>query len=124
MEAINTRDIPGFYLNTSRQAFDLMREAAVPNLWFQYDVYHMQIVEGDLSTTLKTYLDKIGHIQVANPPLRCEPDDGEINYPFLFKWLDQIGYTGWIGCEYRPKGRTEDGLGWARSYLSPPGSPP
>jgi len=118
IEAINTRDIPGFYLNTSRQAFDLMHYANVPNLFFQYDAYHMQIMEGNLAATLKRHLGQIGHIQVANPPGRHEPDNGEINYPFVFGWLDQIGYSGWIGCEYRPAGTTEDGLGWARQYLA------
>jgi hydroxypyruvate isomerase len=116
MEAINTRDVPGFYLTTSRQAFDLMHDANVPNLFFQFDAYHMQIMEGDLATTLKKRLDRIGHIQVANPPNRHEPDNGEINYPFLFDWLDTIGYEGWIGCEYRPAGKTEDGLSWFATY--------
>jgi hydroxypyruvate isomerase len=116
IEAINTRDIPGFYLNTSRQAFDLIHYAAVPNLFFQYDVYHMQIMEGDLATTLKTHLAQIAHVQIADPPRRHEPGTGEINYPFLFQWLDEIGYQGWVGCEYRPKGKTEDGLGWIRPW--------
>ena len=118
MEAINTRDVPGFYLNTSRQAFDLMHYANVPNLRFQFDAYHMQIMEGDLATTLKRHLAEIGHIQIANPPNRHEPDSGEINYPFLFEWIDGLGYNGWIGCEYRPKGRTEDGLAWVKRYLN------
>jgi hydroxypyruvate isomerase len=112
LEAINTRDIPGFYLNTSRQAFDLMHEAGASNVRFQYDVYHMQIMEGDLARTIETRFPEIGHIQIADPPLRHEPGTGEINYPFLFEWIDRLGYSGWIGCEYRPKGRTEDGLGW------------
>jgi hydroxypyruvate isomerase len=77
----------------------------------------MQIMEGDLAATLKKHIAKIGHIQVANPPHRHEPDSGEINYPFLFQWIDDLGYQGWIGCEYRPKGRTEDGLAWAKPYL-------
>ena len=118
MEAINTRDVPGFYLKTSRQAFDLMHYANVPNLRFQFDVYHMQVMEGDLATTLKKHISHIGHIQVANPPNRHEPDSGEINYPFLFDWIDGLGYKGWIGCEYRPKGKTEDGLGWVNAYLA------
>jgi hydroxypyruvate isomerase len=118
VEAINTRDIPGFYLNTSSQAFDLMEAAAASNVRFQYDVYHMQIMEGDLATTLKTHLARIGHIQIADPPARNEPGTGEINYPFLFDWLDQIGYTGWIGCEYRPRSTTTDGLGWFSKWKS------
>ena len=111
LEAINTRDIPGFYLNTSRQAFDLMDAAGAPNVRFQYDVYHMQIMEGDLATTLKKHLARIGHIQIADPPARDEPGTGEINYPVYLRVARQIGYDGWIGCEYRPKGRTKTDLG-------------
>jgi hydroxypyruvate isomerase len=117
IEAINTRDIPGFYLNTSRQAFDVMHYAEVPNLKFQYDIYHMQIMEGDLAPTIECNLDKIGHMQLADTPGRHEPGTGEINYPFLFQHIDKVGYRGWIGCEYRPAGNTEAGLGWARPYL-------
>ncbi|MBK8017371.1 MAG: hydroxypyruvate isomerase [Betaproteobacteria bacterium] len=117
IEAINTRDIPGFYLNTSDQAFDVMHYASVPNLRFQYDIYHMQIMEGDLAPTIEKHLAKIGHMQLADTPGRHEPGTGEINYDFLFRHIDKVGYTGWIGCEYRPAGRTEDGLGWMRPYL-------
>ncbi|MBI1394837.1 MAG: hydroxypyruvate isomerase [Betaproteobacteria bacterium] len=117
IEAINTRDIPGFYLNTSRQAFDVMHYADVPNLAFQYDIYHMQIMEGDLAPTIEMNLAKIGHMQLADTPGRHEPGTGEINYEFLFGHIDRLGYQGWIGCEYRPAGKTEDGLGWARKYL-------
>jgi hydroxypyruvate isomerase len=116
IEAINSRDIPGFYLNTSRQAFELMDAAGAPNVRFQYDVYHMQIMEGDLATTLKTRLARIGHVQIADPPSRGEPGTGEINYPFIFEWLDDIGYAGWVGCEYRPKSTTTDGLGWMKRW--------
>ena len=116
LEAINTRDMPGFYLNTSRQAFELMDVADAPNVRFQYDVYHMQIMEGDLATTLKNHLARIGHIQIADPPARNEPGTGEINYPFIFDWLDQIGYAGWVGCEYRPTSTTTDGLGWMSKW--------
>jgi hydroxypyruvate isomerase len=118
VEAINTRDIPGFYLNTSRQAFELIDAVGEPNVLFQYDVYHMQIMEGDLARTLEARLPRIAHIQIADPPLRHEPGTGEINYPFLFDWLDRLGYQGWIGCEYKPKGKTEDGLGWMRKWTS------
>jgi hydroxypyruvate isomerase len=114
IEAINTRDMPGFYLNTSQQAFALIQDVGAPNVRFQYDVYHMQIMEGDLAKTLETHLAEIGHIQIADPPARHEPGTGEINYAFLFDWIDRIGYPGWVGCEYRPKGKTEDGLGWMR----------
>ena len=117
IEAINTRDIPGFYLNYSRQAFDIMHYANVPNLLFQYDIYHMQIMEGDLAPTVEKNLAKIGHMQLADTPGRHEPGTGEINYPFLFQHFDRIGYKGWIGCEYRPAGNTEAGLGWLKPYL-------
>ncbi len=117
IEAINTRDIPGFYLNYSAQALDIMHYANIPNLAFQYDIYHMQIMEGDLAPTIEKNLSKIGHMQLADTPGRHEPGSGEINYPFLFDFIDRIGYEGWIGCEYRPAAKTEDGLGWASQYL-------
>jgi hydroxypyruvate isomerase len=117
IEAINTRDMPKFYLNTSRQAFDIMRDAAVPNLYFQYDIYHMQIMEGDLAPTIEKNLDKIGHMQLADTPGRHEPGTGEINYDFLLPHIDKIGYQGWVGCEYRPATTTEAGLGWVKKYM-------
>ena len=117
IEAINPRDIPGFYLNTSRQAIDIIHYANVPNLAFQYDIYHMQIVEGDLAPTIEKHLAKIGHMQLADTPSRHEPGTGEINYTFLFQHIDKVGYQGWIGCEYRPAGNTEAGLGWLKPYL-------
>jgi hydroxypyruvate isomerase len=117
IEAINPRDIPGFYLNYSRQAYDIMHYAAVPNLRFQYDIYHMQIVEGDLAPGIENNLAKIGHIQLADTPGRHEPGTGEINYDFLFRHIDKIGYAGWIGCEYRPAAGTDAGLGWIKPYL-------
>jgi len=117
IEAINERDIPGFYLNTSRQAFDILHYANVANLSFQYDIYHMQIVEGDLAPTIERNLSKIGHMQLADTPGRHEPGTGEINYSFLFQHIDKVGYQGWIGCEYRPATTTEAGLGWVKPYL-------
>ncbi|MEO8215073.1 MAG: hydroxypyruvate isomerase [Myxococcales bacterium] len=117
IEGINTRDMPGFYLNTSRQAFDVMHYAAVPNLHFLYDCYHMQIGEGDLAPTIENHLDKIGHFQIADTPGRHEPGSGEINYTFLFDHLDRLGYQGWVGCEYRPATTTEAGLDWLKRYL-------
>jgi hydroxypyruvate isomerase len=117
IEAINTRDIPGFYLNYSRQAFDIMHYAQVSNLAFQYDIYHMQIMEGDLAPSIEKNLDKIAHMQLADTPGRHEPGTGEINYTFLFQHIDKVGYQGWIGCEYRPAGSTEAGLGWVKPYL-------
>ena len=116
IEAINTRDMPGYYLNSSRQAFDIMHYANVPNLSFQYDIYHLQIMEGDLAPTIEKHLAKIGHIQLADTPGRHEPGTGEINYNFLLPHLDKIGYRGWIGCEYRPATTTEAGLGWLKPY--------
>ena len=118
IEGINTRDIPGYYLNTSRQAFDLMHHAAVPNLAYLYDCYHMQIMEGDLAPTIEKNLPRIAHMQVADTPGRHEPGTGEINYGFLFQHLDRIGYQGWVGCEYRPTATTEAGLGWLKPYLN------
>jgi hydroxypyruvate isomerase len=112
IEACNTRDIPGFFLNTSKQAFEIMDEVASDNLFFQYDIYHMQIMEGDLSPTIKANLPRIAHMQLADNPGRNEPGTGEINFPFLFKFIDEIGYDGWIGCEYKPKTETTAGLGW------------
>jgi len=117
IEAINTRDIPGFYLNTSAQALDVMHYAGAANLGFQYDIYHMQIMEGDLAPTIEKHLSKIAHMQLADTPGRHEPGTGEINYDFLFRHIDRIGYQGWIGCEYRPAGKTEDGLAWMKPWL-------
>ena len=117
IEAINTRDIPGFFLSTTRQSVGIIEAVGSDNLFVQYDIYHMQIMEGDLAPTIENNLDKIAHMQLADTPGRHEPGTGEINYDFLFRHIDKIGYTGWIGCEYRPAGKTEDGLGWAKSYL-------
>jgi hydroxypyruvate isomerase len=116
IEPINTRDIPGFFLSTSAQALDIMQEANEPNLYLQYDVYHMQMMEGNLADTIRNNLARIAHIQVADVPGRHEPGTGEINYAFLFQHLDTIGYQGWVGCEYKPLARTEDGLAWLTRY--------
>ena len=112
IEPCNTRDMAGFFLNHTQQALDLIKEVGSDNLFVQYDVYHMQIMEGDLARTIETNLARIGHIQIADNPGRNEPGTGEINYPFLFGWLDKIGYAGWVGCEYRPGATTVEGLGW------------
>lgn len=112
IEAINTRDIPGFFVNNSRQAVDLIRQVGRTNLRYQYDIYHMQIMEGDLAKTMERHFPVIGHLQLADNPGRHEPGSGEINYPFLFKHIDALGYDGWIGCEYVPANGTEAGLGW------------
>ena len=111
IEPINTFDIPGFFLSHTRQALDIIRDAGSGNLYLQYDIYHMQRMEGELANTIKTHLAQIAHIQLADNPGRNEPGTGEINYRFLFDFLDAIGYDGWIGCEYKPKTATVDGLG-------------
>lgn len=115
IEAINTRDMPGFFLNTSDQALGLIDEIGSSNLFFQYDVYHMQVMEGDLAATLSRNIALIKHIQVADNPGRNEPGTGEINYPFIFRHLEQLGYDGWIGAEYKPAAKTEAGLGWIKA---------
>lgn len=112
IEPINTFDIPGYFLTGTRQAVDIIADVAAPNLRLQYDIYHMQRMEGELATTLRVQLPLIGHIQLADVPGRHEPGTGEINFPFLFKLLDDIGYTGWIGCEYTPLNDTVAGLNW------------
>ena len=112
IEPINTRDIPGFFLRTTAQALEIIGEVGSANLFLQYDVYHMQIMEGDLATTIEKNLERIAHVQIADNPGRHEPGTGEINYEFLFEFLDRIGYAGWIGCEYKPAAGTDAGLGW------------
>ena len=116
MEMINTRDIPGFYLNTTQQALAIRDKVASPNLYLQYDIYHMQIMEGDLARTVEANLSVINHVQLADNPGRNEPGTGEINYRFLFEHLDRIGYQGWIGCEYKPATTTAAGLGWMKAH--------
>jgi len=112
IEPINTHDLPGFFVNGTRQALELIAEVGTDNLFLQYDVYHMQRMEGDLANTLAANMEKIAHIQIADNPGRHEPGSGEINFDFLFAHLDRIGYTGWVGCEYKPSSATEAGLGW------------
>ena len=116
IEAINTRDIPGFFLNTQAQAFDILQEVNANNLMLQMDLYHMQIMEGDLAVKLSKYAAQCGHVQVAGVPKCNEPNTGEVHYPFLYDHLDAIGYSGWIGCEYRPAGNTEGGLSWFKQF--------
>lgn len=117
IEPINTRDIPGYLLNTQADAHAIVERIGASNLKVQMDLYHCQIVEGDVAMKIRKHLSGVGHIQIAGVPQRHEPDIGELNYPYLFELLDELGYGGWIGCEYRPKGRTSDGLGWLRPYL-------
>ena len=120
MEPINTFDIPGFFVSRTAQALAIMDEVGSPNLYLQYDIYHAQRMEGELAATMKQHLARIGHIQLADNPARNEPGTGEIAYRFLFDQLDALGYTGWIGCEYKPKdsspGGTEAGLGWLAEH--------
>jgi len=117
IEPLNDQDMPGFYLTRTRDALRLMEEVGHPNLWLQYDVYHMQIMEGNLMRTIEGSLTRIAHIQIADNPGRHEPGTGEIHYPNLFRFLEEKGYEGWIGCEYKPLGKTEEGLGWIKPYL-------
>ncbi len=112
VEPINTFDIPGFYLSRSDTTLQLFDEIGEPNLWLQYDIYHMQRMEGELAATMERLLPRIAHIQIADNPGRNEPGTGEINYDFLFRRIDEIGYSGWIGCEYKPRTTTLEGLGW------------
>lgn len=116
IEPINCHTVPGFLMNYTGQALDIIAELDRPNLFVEYDMFHAQIMEGDLTETLKANMDKIRHIQIAGVPDRHEPDTGEVNFPHIFTLLDDLGYDGWIGCEYHPKGDTAAGLGWGRAY--------
>ena len=116
-EPCNPRTIPGFFLNTSKEGIAVIDAAGADNLLLQYDVFHMQIVEGDLAKTIERLLPRIGHIQIADVPERNEPGTGEINFGWLLPHIDRLGYKGWIGCEYLPKGDTDQGLSWATPYL-------
>ncbi|MBX9960829.1 MAG: hydroxypyruvate isomerase [Burkholderiaceae bacterium] len=115
IEPINSYDIPGFFLNTTAQALAVLDAVGSDNLYIQYDIYHAQRMEGELAATVQKHLARIAHIQLADNPGRNEPGTGEINYAFLFRHLDAIGYTGWIGCEYKPRTTTSDGLGWIKA---------
>ena len=122
IEPINTRDIPGFFLNRQDHAHEICLEIGAPNLKVQMDLYHCQIVEGDLAMKIRNYLadsqqsGRVGHFQIAGVPERHEPDRGEVNYAYLYTLLDELGWDGWIGCEYRPKAGTSAGLGWFQPY--------
>lgn len=118
LEPINTRiDIPGYFYDTTAKVLSVMDAADRPNVKLLYDIYHMQIMEGDLARTVERLMPRIGHVQLADNPGRNEPGTGEINYPWLLSRLDALGYSGWVGCEYRPVGGTVAGLGWAKPYL-------
>ena len=116
VEPLNIRDMPGFYLCGTGNALKLIAEVNHPNLWLQYDIYHMQVAEGNLMQTMQENFKRIAHIQIADNPGRNEPGTGEINFPNIFRFLDKMGYAGWIGCEYKPLGKTEDGLAWMKPY--------
>jgi hydroxypyruvate isomerase len=119
LEPINTRvDIPGYFYDTTAAVLAVMDVVARPNVKLLYDIYHMQIMEGDLARTIERLLPRIGHIQLADNPGRNEPGTGEINYPWLLQRLDQLGYGGFVGCEYKPAAETKAGLDWAKPYLA------
>ena len=118
LEPVSTRTVPGFILNRSQQAIDVLNAVGEGNAFLQYDLFHMQIMEGDLARTIERLLPRIGHLQIADVPDRHEPGSGELNFDFLLRHIDALGYSGWIGAEYNPKGDTLEGLKWARAYLS------
>jgi hydroxypyruvate isomerase len=119
VEPINTRDIPGYFLNTQAEAHALREEVGAPNFKVQMDLYHAQIVEGDITAKLRRWVGQVGHVQIASVPDRHEPDAGELSYPHLFRLLDELGYPGWVGCEYRPARGTVAGLGWFAPWRRP-----
>lgn len=116
IEPINHFDIPGFFLTGTQQALALIDSVGCNNIKIQYDIYHMQRMEGELTQTMTTWANKIGHLQIADNPRRGEPGTGEINYDFIFKFIDKSGYDGWVGCEYKPLTTTEAGLSWINQY--------
>jgi hydroxypyruvate isomerase len=118
LEPVSARTVPGFILNRSQPAIDVLNAVGESNAFLQYDLYHMQIMEGDLAVTIERLLPRIGHMQIADVPARNEPGTGELNFDFLLRHIDSLGYSGWIGCEYNPRGDTLEGLKWARAYLS------
>ncbi len=116
IEPLNRRDRPGYLLHLPEQAAAIIETVARPNVRMQFDFYHVQIEAGDLTTRFQRHLAVVGHVQVAAVPSRAEPDEGEVNYADLLQMIDRSGYAGWVGCEYKPRARTEDGLGWAGAY--------
>ncbi len=116
IEPINQRDRPDYFLNRVEHAADVIARVGRPNVKIQFDFYHVQIVSGDLIRRFEQFLPLVGHVQIAAVPSRHEPDEGEINYPDILKAVDRLGWNGWVACEYRPRARTEDGLGWAGPY--------
>lgn len=118
IEPLNTRDNPGYFLSSLALAVDILKEVDRPNIGLQFDIYHHQIMQGDVVRGLEEHMPLIRHIQIAGVPDRHEPDSGELNYPFIFERLDALGYEGWVGCEYRPRAGTLEGLGWLREWQS------
>lgn len=118
LEPINSRDMPGYFLNDFALSERLIRELALPNVRLQFDCYHRQIIHGDVITGLRELMPLVGHIQIASVPSRNEPDGEELNYPFLFEQMDRFGYGGFVGCEYRPRTTTAEGLGWFRPFAA------
>ena len=116
IEPINPRNVPGYFLNNFIFARDLIKELKIPNLKLQFDIYHCQIIHGDVTMHLRDMMPIIGHTQIASIPSRNEPDGEELNYPFVFAELDRLGYKGFVGCEYNPRGKTTDGLAWFKPY--------
>jgi hydroxypyruvate isomerase len=116
IEPINTRDMPGYFLSGQQEAHAICAEVGAANLKVQFDLYHCQIMEGDLARTLRRDIGGIAHMQIAGVPDRHEPDIGEVHYPYLFRLMDELGYDGWVGCEYRPRAGTTEGLGWLRQW--------
>jgi hydroxypyruvate isomerase len=117
IEPINHIDMPGFHLNYTQQALDIIKEVNHPNIYLQYDIYHAQMLEGNLTKAIRDNIKNIDHLQLADVPGRHEPGTGEINFTNLFRFIDEADFNGWIGCEYRPTGKTEDGLSWITPYL-------
>ncbi len=117
IEPLSARTVAGYFLTGSAQAARTLDEVGAANVLIQYDVFHMQIMEGNLAASIERLLARIGHVQIADVPGRHEPGSGEINFDFLLRHLDAIGYSGWVGCEYNPKGDTAEGLTWAKPYL-------
>jgi hydroxypyruvate isomerase len=116
IEPINTHERPNYFLSRVEHAADVIAKVGRPNVKIQFDFYHVQIMQGDLIRRFEKHLPVVGHVQIAAVPSRHEPDEGEVNYPAIYQALDRLGYDGWVSCEYRPRGRTEDGLGWARAF--------
>ncbi|GGN31670.1 MULTISPECIES: 2-oxo-tetronate isomerase [Marinomonas] len=117
IEPLNNRDVPNYFIAHQREAAERIRQVDRPNVKLQLDIYHAQIMDGDLTRLIQDLADVTGHIQIASVPKRHEPSEGEIHYPHLFNVLDESGYQGWIGCEYNPKNSTESGLAWVKPYL-------